>query len=249
MTPLGDNFRLTDQQDNFGTGVVTSTTSPFLVKLKGGEGEISGIENDLAGLANLALSREQATLCSRERLFMLKHALLLIYYILGIGSFFFAQLRAQLATPGKRVELEGGRHLTLYCTGSGSPLVVLEGGYGSDLLTWRRVQPLLTKHNRVCSYDRAGERFSDPSPYPRDLNAMVADLHALASEAHFSKPFILVGHSMGGMTALLYTERYQGLSTCLAKRPSLCVSSIRLYSRAANMRQSRSASNVSAYRN
>lgn len=139
---------------------------------------------------------------------MLRHAFL-IYYLLGIGSISFAQLRAQSHPPSERVPLEGGRHLTLYCTGTGSPLVVLESGYGSDSLTWRRVQPLLAKHTRVCSYDRAGERFSDPGPYPRDLNAMVTDLHALSSEAHFSKPFVLVGHSMGGMTALLYAARYQ----------------------------------------
>jgi|GEM_PF-1295887 len=116
---------------------------------------------------------------------------------------------AQIVVPAEEVKLHDGRSLALHCEGTGAPLIVLEAGYGSDSLSWRRLQPLLAKDNRVCSYDRAGERLVAPGPYPRDLNAMVSDLHELASAADFPKPFVLVGHSMGGMTALLYTERYR----------------------------------------
>lgn len=115
----------------------------------------------------------------------------------------------QLVTSEQTVQLHGGRQLVLHCQGTGAPLVMLEAGYGSNSLTWRRLQPLLAKRSRVCSYDRAGERSVDSGPFPRDLNAMVSDLHDLVSSAGLPKPFVLVGHSMGGMSGLLYTERYR----------------------------------------
>jgi len=112
-------------------------------------------------------------------------------------------------TPQHLVTIALGRRLNVYCSGSGSPTVILESGYGGDSTAWRYVQPLIAKHTHVCSYDRAGERFSDPGPYPRDLHAMTSDLHALAATLSLPKPFILVGHSMGGMNALMYADRYK----------------------------------------
>ena len=111
--------------------------------------------------------------------------------------------------PQQMVIIDGHRRLNVYCSGSGLPVVLLEGGYASDSLVWRYVQPLIAKHTRVCSYDRAGERFSDTGPFPRDLSAMVSDLHALVQALDLPKPFILVGHSMGGMNAVLYAEHYK----------------------------------------
>jgi len=76
------------------------------------------------------------------------------------------------------------------------------------MFTWRKVQPAIAKFTRVCSFDRAGMGFSDGGPLPRDANAMVTDLHAVLQRAHIAPPYVLVGHSIGGLYALLYADRY-----------------------------------------
>ncbi|HEX3462933.1 MAG TPA: alpha/beta hydrolase [Candidatus Elarobacter sp.] len=102
----------------------------------------------------------------------------------------------------------GGRRLNLYCTGQGSPAVVLEAGGGDDMLDWRFVQPEIAKRTRVCSYDRAGAGFSDPGPPPRDASAVATDLHALLARAGITGPFVLVGYSDGAQYSRLYADRY-----------------------------------------
>jgi pimeloyl-ACP methyl ester carboxylesterase len=102
----------------------------------------------------------------------------------------------------------GGRRLNLYCTGSGSPTVVLDANEGHDTLDWRFVQPLIAKRTRVCSYDRAGFGFSDPGPLPRDAAAYVDDLRALLERAPVARPFVLVGYSSSTLSARLYADRH-----------------------------------------
>ena len=102
----------------------------------------------------------------------------------------------------------GGRKLNLYCSGTGSPTVILESGGGESSLDWRFVQPVLTKTTRTCSYDRAGYGFSDRGPLPRDAAATVSDLHALVVAAAIPKPFVLVGYSNGELYSRLYADRY-----------------------------------------
>jgi len=102
----------------------------------------------------------------------------------------------------------GGRRLNLYCTGHGSPTVVLEAGGGDDMLDWRFVQPRVAKLTRVCSYDSAGYGFSDPGPVPRDASASVADLHALVARGGIARPFVLAGYSEGESYARVYADRY-----------------------------------------
>ena len=112
------------------------------------------------------------------------------------------------ATPAQRVEIEAGRHLNLRCSGSGSPTVLLEIGQGMTSMSWRKVQPLLAAHSRVCSYDRAGLGFSDAGPLPRSARAAVDDLHALVRAAPIQTPLVLVGHSMGGSIVRLYAAAH-----------------------------------------
>ncbi|MGB6985290.1 MAG: alpha/beta hydrolase [Candidatus Aquilonibacter sp.] len=102
----------------------------------------------------------------------------------------------------------GGRRLNIYCTGHGSPAVVLDAGAGDSTFTWRKVQPAISRFTRVCSYDRAGLGFSDGSPVPRDANAAVTDLHALLHRAGVAPPYVLVGHSEAGFYEPLYADRY-----------------------------------------
>jgi len=101
------------------------------------------------------------------------------------------------AKPGQLVDVGGGRHLNLRCTGSGAATVVLESGNLADSMTWFKVQPGIARFAHVCAYDRAGIGFSDGGPLPRNLDANAADLHALIAAAHIATPVVLVGHSYG----------------------------------------------------
>lgn len=110
--------------------------------------------------------------------------------------------------PSRLVPVTSGRRLNLYCTGSGAPTVVLEAGHGDGLTTWARVQPRVSKLTRVCSYDRAGFGFSDAPEKPGTIQQAAIDLRALLTNAGIQPPFVLVGHSMGGMIVRLYAAEH-----------------------------------------
>jgi pimeloyl-ACP methyl ester carboxylesterase len=115
--------------------------------------------------------------------------------------------------PGKRVNIFGADHpplfMHIYCTGQGSPTVILDSGMGDSFLSWYKVQPEIAKLTRVCSYDRAGMGYSDPSPRPRTSRVFVDELHGLLQNAGIPAPYILVGHSMGGFDVRLYASLYR----------------------------------------
>jgi pimeloyl-ACP methyl ester carboxylesterase len=114
------------------------------------------------------------------------------------------------AEPGLLAKLPDGRSLNFRCTGSGSPVVLLESGFGVGAAGWGRTQPRLAKITRVCSYDRAGYDFSDPGPEPRDGAAIARDLDQGLAAAGLVGPYILVGHSAGGLYARLFAARRPG---------------------------------------
>lgn len=114
-----------------------------------------------------------------------------------------------LAALDKLVDVDGGRRLHLNCSGTsfeGIPTVVLESGAGNDSSVWNRVQPEVAKFTRVCSYDRAGLGSSDPVPAPRTVVAVTEDLHTLLLNSKVNGPYILVGHSLGGILVRLYAS-------------------------------------------
>ncbi|HEY2347344.1 MAG TPA: alpha/beta hydrolase [Xanthomonadaceae bacterium] len=106
------------------------------------------------------------------------------------------------------VEVEPGRRLNLYCLGKGAPTVIFESGLADDASAWARVQPAIAAHTRACSYDRAGLGYSDPERRPADSANIVDDLHRLLNAASIKPPYILVGHSLGGMHVRLYADTY-----------------------------------------
>jgi len=110
--------------------------------------------------------------------------------------------------PQKLVGIEQGRRLNLYCTGAGSPTVVFDSGLGDGTRAWGLIQPAIAAHARACSYDRAGLGFSDPPTRPSTSANVVDDLHRLLHAAHIKPPYVLVGHSLGGMHVKLYAETY-----------------------------------------
>lgn len=119
------------------------------------------------------------------------------------------------------VDIGGGRKMYLECRGIGSPTVVLVAGLRDSAEDWSiaeknaaAVFPEIAKFTRVCAYDRPGTPVgdkpsrSDPAPQPTDAGAAVADLHALLIAAGEGGPYVLVGHSYGGLIVRLYASTY-----------------------------------------
>jgi pimeloyl-ACP methyl ester carboxylesterase len=114
--------------------------------------------------------------------------------------------------PGKLYDVRGSR-MYLYCTGDGSPALILDAGLGNDSLIWSKVQPELSKTTRVCSYDRAGYGRSDPRPAPRDANRIADELNTLLTQAGVTGPIVLMGHSIAGIYIRAYATRFpEGLA-------------------------------------
>jgi pimeloyl-ACP methyl ester carboxylesterase len=107
---------------------------------------------------------------------------------------------------GALVGIGGGRMLFARCIGSGSPTVVLEAGFGVGVFQWQQVQPQVAGSTRVCSYDRAGTGSSAAPPGVRDARDEVADLHALLEREGARPPYVLVGHSYGGVVARVFAR-------------------------------------------
>jgi pimeloyl-ACP methyl ester carboxylesterase len=93
------------------------------------------------------------------------------------------------------------------CEGTGRPTVLLESGWAATSMAWTKVQALVAPKRRVCAYDRAGYGYSDPGPEPRDGAAIVRDLDEALLAARITGPFILVGHSAGGLYVRLFADR------------------------------------------
>jgi pimeloyl-ACP methyl ester carboxylesterase len=104
----------------------------------------------------------------------------------------------------------GGRELFLYCVGSSGPTVILEAGYGNNSTIWYPVQEALASTTRVCSYDRANAPYgaSDAAPTPRTIQDAADDLRALLKAADIPGPYVLVGHSLGGLIVRLYAAEH-----------------------------------------
>ena len=121
----------------------------------------------------------------------------------------------------------GGRQMFLQCRGQGGPTVVLVSGGGNTGGAWTvlpdevappAVLPGVAAFSRVCAYDRPGTALeadppddrsrSDPVPQPTTAEGMVADLHALLTAADVPGPYVLAGHSFGGLVSRLYAATY-----------------------------------------
>jgi pimeloyl-ACP methyl ester carboxylesterase len=112
------------------------------------------------------------------------------------------------AIPGHQVQIGGGRSLFVNCVGAGTPAVVLESGLGTNASQWSSVQPQLGRSTRVCSYDRAGTGSSVAPPGVRNAGNEIADLRRWPAHAGIAPPYVLVGHSYGGVLARVFAHRH-----------------------------------------
>ena len=108
---------------------------------------------------------------------------------------------------GRAVDI-GGRSLNLFCSGTGHPVVIFESGGGLPGYSWVSIQRQIARRSAACWYDRAGYGWSDPAPGPTTSADTARDLHQLLRNAGMRPPFVLVGHSIGGFHARVYTGMY-----------------------------------------
>jgi pimeloyl-ACP methyl ester carboxylesterase len=134
---------------------------------------------------------------------------LLVLDIVGAIYQTIATARAERAhpPPGKMIDV-GDHRMHIDCVGQGSPTVVLDTALGAMSASWVRVQQEVSGTTRVCAYDRAGMGWSQSGPEPRDAKQVAGELHALLEGAGIDGPYVLVGHSFGGLYMQTYAARY-----------------------------------------
>ncbi|MGC5773141.1 alpha/beta fold hydrolase [Paenibacillus pabuli] len=115
--------------------------------------------------------------------------------------------RAEYPPPGRLVEA-GGYKLHIHQQGNGAPTIIMEAGSGETSLSWRDIPAELAKHATVVTYDRAGYAWSESAPSERTGANIVKELHDALEKEGIRGPYIMVGHSLGGMYARLFAQTY-----------------------------------------
>lgn len=110
--------------------------------------------------------------------------------------------------PGHLVAIGDGRSIYMYCEGTGSPTVILEAGLNGNSDDWSEVQGPVSRATRTCSYDRAGLGNSLPVPGVHDAADEITDLSRLLDDADIPPPYVLVGHSYGGLLMRLFAHMF-----------------------------------------
>jgi pimeloyl-ACP methyl ester carboxylesterase len=189
--------RITNSLHPVRWALILALATPALLVLTFLIAKIAGIDT-LAGQANKALR------------YLLGAELAALFLFAAIGVIY--EQRAQkldrklYPAPGRLVDI-GGYRLHIDCEGKG-PTVVLEYGHQGSYVDWHILRPQIADFARVCIYDRAGYGWSDSSPKPRIPSAMADELHTLLHSAGEAPPYILVGHSFGGLNALMFAHKF-----------------------------------------
>ena len=110
--------------------------------------------------------------------------------------------------PGHLVDV-GGFRLHLHCSGAGTPAVIMDAALGGSSISWSLIQPEISTLTRACSYDRAGFGWSDAGPMPRTAGRVADELSVLLERAGVTPPFVLVGHSFGGLVMRIFAARHR----------------------------------------
>jgi pimeloyl-ACP methyl ester carboxylesterase len=113
----------------------------------------------------------------------------------------------ELSPPGQMVDI-GGFRLHAIVQGQGAPVVLLEPALGGFALQYTHIQAGVSAFTRVLAYDRAGQAWSDVSPHPRTPVNLAGELKTLLCKLDLQPPYILVGHSFGGLLTRFYAGFY-----------------------------------------
>ena len=117
-------------------------------------------------------------------------------------------LSQDVSSPnGKLVDI-GGYKLHIDIKGQGSPVVVMIAGSQAFSFDWSLVMQGISGITQVCTYDRPALAWSDPGPMPRTFDQDIYELHTLLQKSGVKPPYILVGHSLGGIIARLFEKKY-----------------------------------------
>ncbi len=156
---------------------------------------------------------------SRKRgcLFFVRRALALLILtlvILAVGGAVYQVIATEndkrtYVAPGQLLDVDG-HQMHILCAGEGSPTVILEAAGGHFSTTWALIQPQVAQGTRVCAYDRAGYGWSESRSEARDAKQIAAELHNLLIAAEIKPPFVMVGHSVGGIYIREYNAQYPG---------------------------------------
>jgi pimeloyl-ACP methyl ester carboxylesterase len=110
--------------------------------------------------------------------------------------------------PGRLVDV-GGFRLHIRCDGAGTPAVVFDAALGGSSISWTLVQPAIAHLTHACTYDRAGFGWSDAGLMPRTAGRAATELRELLHRAGVPPPYLLVGHSFGGLVMRIFATRYR----------------------------------------
>jgi pimeloyl-ACP methyl ester carboxylesterase len=118
------------------------------------------------------------------------------------------QYRLQRAHPAAGQMIDIGDHALHVVRAGDGVSVVFENGTGGMALDWSLVQPAIAEHAGTFAYDRAGMGWSEPGPRPRTIDVLVDELHRALQASSTPGPYVLVGHSFGGLLVRAYAYTY-----------------------------------------
>lgn len=130
---------------------------------------------------------------------------LIALLVIGAGAWYYFSPKP---LEGSAMIDVGGHKLYVNVAGTGKPVVVFESGYADTSEAWAAVAPEVAKFATVCTYDRAGLGQSEPGNKPRTSEEIATQLHTLLHEANLPGPYILVGHSLGGIHTRIFNSKY-----------------------------------------
>src|ERR1017187_10442623 len=119
-----------------------------------------------------------------------------------------ARDRASLRRVGRSFSVGNGRTMNIFCSGTGSPTVVLESGHSVPGIGWAVIPPQIAAFTRACWYDRAGYGWSDPGSFPQRSDEIAEELHTLLANSGEQGPHVLVGHLFGTFNVRAYQHLY-----------------------------------------
>ena len=117
-------------------------------------------------------------------------------------------LAACSSVPTTTVRGRDGGAIAIDVSGAGNPAVVLQSGLGDGKNTWAPIASTLSRSHRVFSYDRPGYGGSDATASPRDACSVARELHGALASANLAAPYLLVGHSLGGLYQYAFARLY-----------------------------------------